>query len=173
MAKIETVIKEAIARGARRQVRVVVMPLRREVFRLRRKVVGLHGSLTALRRSAAGWERMRQAAPPIPQVSEEEAKSARLSPRLIQSLRKRLGLSQVALARVAGVTAPAVAHWEAGESAPTGQNRGTLVGLRKVGKREVKELLARRVKERASRKPRTIRRRRPGRLRRRSRRAKR
>ena len=63
MAKIETAIREAIARGARRQVRPVVLSLRREVFRLRRKVAQLHGALTALRRLAVGWERMMAAAP--------------------------------------------------------------------------------------------------------------
>jgi len=50
-----------------------------------------------------------------------------------------------------GVSAPAVAHWEAGESTPKGPNRAALVALRKVGKREVKTLLARRTKETASR----------------------
>src|SRR5713226_8869924 len=143
-------MKEAIARGARRQVRVLVQPLRREVVRLRRKMGELQGTLTTLRRSAAGWKRLMEAAPPLPQVSEEEAKAARLSPGLVQSLRKRLGLSRMALARLVGVSAPAVAHWEAGESTPTGQNRVTLVALRKVGKREVKELLHR-VKETATR----------------------
>ena len=160
VAKLESVIKEAIARGARRQVRVVVMPLRREVLRLRRKVAEFQGALTTLRRSAAGWERMMEAATLVPPVSEAEAKSARLSPRLIQSLRKRLELSQMALARLVGVSAPAVAHWEAGESTPTGQNRAALVGLRKVGKRDVKELLARRAKEAASRRSHTRKRRR-------------
>jgi hypothetical protein len=61
----------------------------------------------------------------------------------------------MALARLVGVSAPAVAHWEAGDSMPTGQNRVNLVALRRVGKREAKELLARRVKETASRKRRT------------------
>jgi DNA-binding transcriptional regulator YiaG len=102
---------------------------------------------------------MMNAAPPVPPVSEDEAKGARLSPRLVQSLRKRLGLSQMALARLVGVSAPAVAHWEAGNSTPKGQNRAPLVGLRKVGKREVKRLLARRIKETASQKPRPHRRR--------------
>jgi DNA-binding transcriptional regulator YiaG len=165
VTKLETVIKEAIARGARRQVRVVVTPLRREVVRLRRKMTELHTTVTTLRRSAAGWKRLMETARPIPHVSDEEAKAARLSPRLVQSLRKRLGLSQVALGRLVGVSAPAVAHWEAGESTSTGQNRAALVGLRKVGKREVKELLARRVKETASQRPRT-RKRRPKMLRR-------
>jgi DNA-binding transcriptional regulator YiaG len=111
--------------------------------------------LTVLRRDAVSWKRHMAASLAIPQVSEEDAKAARLSPRLIQSLRKRLGLSQTALARLVGVSAPAVAHWVAGDSMPTGQNRITLVALRRVGKREVKELLARRVKETASRRPRT------------------
>src|SRR5712692_10161296 len=127
------------------------MPLRREVVRLRRKMVELQATLTTLRRSANGWKRFMEASPAIPHVSEEEAKAARLSPRLIASLRRRLGLSQVALARAVGVSAPAVAHWEAGASTPTGQNRMNLVALRKVGKREVKELLGGRAKETASR----------------------
>ena len=151
MAKLDAVIKESIAKGARRQIRVALLPLRREVVRLRRRVAELEGTLTTLRRSAAGWRRIMEAAPPVPPVSEEEAKSARLSPRLIHSLRKRLGLSQTALARLVGVSAPTVAHWEAGNSTPTGQNRAAFVGLRKVRKRDVKELLARRVKETASR----------------------
>ena len=150
MAKLETVIKEAIARGARRQVRVVVTPLRREVVRLRKKVTDLHATVTTLRRSAVGWKRLMEAAPAIPQVSEEDAKAARLSPRLIASLRRRLGLSQMAMARLVGVSAPAVAHWEAGASTVTGQNRANLVALRRVGKREVKELLVRRAKETVS-----------------------
>src|SRR5215470_6823599 len=75
VAKLEAVIREAIARGARRQVRVVVTPLRR-------KMGELHGELMTLRRSAAGWKRLVEAAPAIPHVSEEDAKAARLSPRL-------------------------------------------------------------------------------------------
>ncbi len=93
MAKLETVIKEAIARGARRQVRVLVLPLRREVLRRRRRVGELQSTLTTLRRSAAGWKRLMEAAPTVLHVSEEEAKAARFSPRLVQSLRRRLGLS--------------------------------------------------------------------------------
>ncbi len=158
MAKLEAAMKEAIARGARKQVRHGVLPLRREVLRLRRKVREAQPWLTRLRQSAAGWERMMNAAPPVPTVSEDQAKAARLSPRLVQSLRKRLGLSQMTLGRLVGVSAPAVAHWEAGNSTPRGQNRVALVGLRKVGKREINALLARRVKQAPSQKARPRRR---------------
>jgi DNA-binding transcriptional regulator YiaG len=160
LAKLETVIKEAIARGARRQLRLVATPLRREVVRLRRKVAELHGTVTTLRRSAASWKRVMDASPLTPPVSEEEAKAARLSAGLIESLRKRLDLSQTGLARLVGVSGTAVAHWEAGTSTPVGKNRVSLVALRKLGKREVKELLARRAKETASRTTHTRKRRR-------------
>jgi DNA-binding transcriptional regulator YiaG len=155
VAHLESVIKETIARGARRQVRVAITPIRRELLRLRKKVTELQATMMTLRQSANGWKRLMNASPVIPQVSEEDAKAARLSPRLIATLRKRLGLSQTALARLVGVSAPAVAHWEAGNSVPTGQNRVSVVALRRVGKREIKELLARRVKETASRTRRT------------------
>ena len=154
MAMLETVMKEAIARGARKQVRLVVLPLRREVFRLRKRMADLQASVLTLRQGANGWKRFMAAAPTMPQVSEEDAKAARLSPRLIRTLRKRLALSQAALARLVGVSAPAVAHWEAGESMPAGKNRASLVALRKVGKREVKDLIARQVKGKTARKSR-------------------
>lgn len=153
MANLESAIKEAIARGARRQVRQVLTPLRRDLRRLRKKVTELQATVATLHRSASSWKRMMEAAPSIPQVSAEEAKAARLSPRLIASLRKRLGLSQTALARLVGVSAPAVAHWEAGSSMPAGKNRVNLVALRKTRKREIKEMLARRSKETPSRRP--------------------
>ena len=153
MAKLESVFRDTIARGTRRQVRLRVLPMRREVLRLRRRLTEVERTLTTLRRSAALWERRMNDGPPVA-VSEDEARSARLSPRLVQSLRKRLGMSQMALARLVGVSAPAVAHWEAGNSAPKGPHRAALVGLRRVGKREAKALLAQRIQKMASRKPR-------------------
>jgi len=56
---------------------------------------------------------------------------------------------------VGGRERTAVAHWAAGDSVPTGQNSMDPVALRRVGKREAKELLARRVKEMVSRRRRT------------------
>jgi len=66
----------------------------------------------------------------------------RLSPLLIKKLRARLGISQGQLARLVGVSGPAVAFWEQGKSRPEGQNRAALVALRGVGRREVKRMLA-------------------------------
>jgi hypothetical protein len=55
-----------------------------------------------VRRTAAAWERPMDGGPPVRPVSEEEAKSVRPSPGLVRSLRARLGLSQLDLARLIG-----------------------------------------------------------------------
>lgn len=142
MAKIETAIKEAIRRGARRHVREATTPLRRELRRLRRVVATVRRELRSVRDVAAQWQRMAQATPWRPDVSEAEMRGARLSPRLVRKLRARLGLSQTGLARLAGVSTAAVTQWERGRSVPSGQNRRALVALRKLGRRDVKRLLA-------------------------------
>jgi DNA-binding transcriptional regulator YiaG len=142
VAKIESAIKEAILRGARRQVRAITTPLRREVRRLRLTVGQLRRDLSAWRDVARQWQRMSRSAAWKPEVSDAELKTSRLSPRLIQKLRVRLALSQAALARLAGVSPGAVVQWERGRSIPSGPNRKSLVALRKLGRRDAKRLLA-------------------------------
>lgn len=143
MPKIEAAIKEAITRGTGRQVRQVVRPLRRGLLRLRQAVGQLRRDLKTLRQVATQWQRVVERTPLTPQVSEEEAKAARLSPRLIQRLRNRLRLSQTALSQLLGVNRATVARWELGLSAPSSTHRMAVVALRKVGRKEVKDLLAR------------------------------
>src|SRR4029453_91522 len=67
----------------------------------------------------------------------------RLSPRLIQKLRARLGVSQVALARLVGVTGAAGGQWEHGRASPAGERRRAGIALRGLGRREVNRLLER------------------------------
>jgi DNA-binding transcriptional regulator YiaG len=71
----------------------------------------------------------------------EEIKNSRFSPGLIQSLRKRLGITQKELAILAGVTVGAAHLWETGKFLPSGEKRGAIVALRKLRRREVRELL--------------------------------
>jgi DNA-binding transcriptional regulator YiaG len=142
VAKIETAIRDAIARGARRQVRSAATPLRREVRRLRHAVRELRAQVAALREAARRWEESHAGHRWQPAVSDAEARAARLSPRLVRKLRLRLALSQAAVARLVGVSPAAVVQWEQGRAAPSGKNRAALVGLRRVGRRQAKRLLA-------------------------------
>jgi DNA-binding transcriptional regulator YiaG len=142
VAKIETAIRDAIVRGARKQIRQVASPLRREVRRLRQALRVLRVELSGVRDVAAQWQRAAQSKPWQPDVTDQESRTARLSPRLVRKLRTRLALSQALLSRLVGVSAAAVVQWERGRSTPSGRNRKALVALRKLGRRDVKRLLA-------------------------------
>ena len=142
MAKIEMAIRDAIARGARKQVRRAASPLRRDVRRLRQAVRELRAKVAALHEVAARWNESHAGRGWQSAVSEEEARAARLSPRLVRKLRQRLGVSQAAVARLVGVSPAAVVQWEQGRATPSGKNRAALVGLRRVGRRQAKRLLA-------------------------------
>ncbi|MGH7322099.1 MAG: helix-turn-helix domain-containing protein [Candidatus Rokuibacteriota bacterium] len=164
MAKIEAAIRDAILRGARRQIRLVAVPLRREARRLRQAVLQLRRDVSALRAVAAQWRRAIRTTRWTPDVSEDEVRIARLSPGLVRKLRERLGLSQAELSRLVGVSAGAVVQWEAGRSAPAGRNRRALIALRKVGRRDVKLALATMANPSANGKSRARRKRRPTRV---------
>ena len=142
MAKIEMAIRDAIARGARKHVRSAAAPLRRDVRRLRQAVRELRAQITVLREVAARWAEANAGRGFQPGVSEEEARAARLSPGLIRKLRVRLALSQAAVARMVGVSPAAVVQWEQGRATPAGRNRAALVGLRRLGRRQAKRVLA-------------------------------
>jgi transcriptional regulator with XRE-family HTH domain len=60
---------------------------------------------------------------------------------LLQSLRKRLGITQKELAILAGVSVGAAHLWETGKFRPKDTKRSVLVALRKLNRREVRELL--------------------------------
>jgi DNA-binding transcriptional regulator YiaG len=143
VAKIEVAIKDAILRGAKRQIRIVSLPVRREVRRLRRVVGQLRRDVASLRDAAAEWQRVARATPWRPEIAEDEVKASRLSPRLVRTLRARLGLTQAALSRLVGVSPAAVVQWERGRAAPAGANRRALIALRKLGRRDVRRLLTR------------------------------
>jgi len=141
MGKVGSIIKSEIIRLAKREMRKVSVPLGRDVRLLKNTVSQLRKSVLSLERFAAHQQKelskreIRLEAPP------EEIKQSRFSPGLIQRLRKRLGITQKELAILAGVTVGAAHLWETGKFLPSGEKRGAIVALRKLRRREVRELL--------------------------------
>jgi len=142
MPMLEQVLKAEIIRLAKKQIRAVCGPLARDVRELKRRVSHLNKTVGALDKMRAALEAKRAAEGTKLEAPAEQVKAARLSPLLIKKLRTRLGISQGQLARLVGVSGPAVAHWELGRSRPQGSNKAALVALRGVGRREVKRMLA-------------------------------
>ena len=142
MGKVESSIKSEILRLAKREVRGVYLPLRREVRAMRLRLSGLSKSFALLDRVAKEKLRQDESKKFQLEASTEEVKISRFTPARIRNLRKKLGLSQRELALLAGVTIGAIGLWEKGKFRPAMNKKAILVGLRKLGKRDVKKLLA-------------------------------
>ena len=141
MGKVEEAVRSAIMRVVNRELRGSVVPLTRDVRELKRVVASLARSVAQLEKMAAEQARTAQQELSRLEAPEEEVETARFSPRLIGALRRRLKLTQGELGAVLGVSANSVQAWETGRSAPRGANRASLVALRKLGRREVKQIL--------------------------------
>jgi DNA-binding transcriptional regulator YiaG len=141
MGRVEEAVRSEIMRLVRRELRSVVLPLGKEVRQLKRGMGWLNKSVAGLERVVAAQVREAEARRDRLEVSEEEARTARLSGRLIRALRTRLGISQGQLAVLVGVSTGAVTQWEQGMISPRGQHRATLVALRKLGRRDARRML--------------------------------
>ena len=147
MGKLEGIIKSEIVRLAKREVRKISVPLGKDVRLLKNTVSQLRKMVSALERFAARQEsKLKEERTPL-EATPEEVKESRFSPRLIRSLRKRLGITQKELAILAGVTIGAIHQWESGIFVPRVQKKSVLVALRKLSRREVRELLQEKASE--------------------------
>ena len=140
MAKLESIIKSEIQRLAKREVRSVFLPLRRDVWGMKLKLSKLIKSFTVLDRLAKEISKVKSAEPKLA-ASPEEVKASRITPERIRSLRKKLGISQRELGVLVGATIGAVLSWEKGKFKPKGEKKAALVALRKLRKRDVKKML--------------------------------
>jgi DNA-binding transcriptional regulator YiaG len=143
MPNLATVLKAEITRLSRRVLRPFYVPIKRDVAALKRALAEQKRLVARLAKDNARLVadlNARLAAPPS--LSEKELWGARISPKLILSRRKRLGLSRVAFAKLLGVSGGAVVAWEGGRSKPRAAAKAALVAIRKLGKREARHRLA-------------------------------
>jgi DNA-binding transcriptional regulator YiaG len=141
MGKLEGMIKSEIVRLAKREIRKIARPLSRDVRSMRSTVSQLRKTVLALQRLTARQESESRKEKVLLEAAPEEVKKSRFSPRLIHTLRKRLGITQKEMATLTGVTVGAIYQWEQGMFEPRGQKKGMLVALRRLGRREVRKLL--------------------------------
>lgn len=141
MAKFESIIKSEIVRLARREVRKIALPLRKDFYSMRKIISQLRRAVLTLQRiTSAQQKELEKRKVPL-EAEPEEVKIARFSPRLIRSLRRRLRITQKELALLTGVTVGAIHQWESGQFKPGLPKRAIMVALRRLGRREVRKLL--------------------------------
>jgi DNA-binding transcriptional regulator YiaG len=142
MGKIETVLKSEISRLARREAKALMSKQVDELRRLRKRVSSLERELRGVKAARAQEQAKRKVTTAVATAAGDEGPTIRLSPRLIRSLRGRLGISQAELAKLVGVSAVAVGNWELGKSKPRDESKAKIAALRSLGRREARRLLA-------------------------------
>ena len=141
MSNIATVLKEEISRISRKEIKKETATLKKsstsyrsEIAALKRRVQELERQL---RRASRGGE------PAVPAAANEDsvAPGTRFSARSMASQRKRLGLSAAECGLLIGASAQSVYNWEEGKARPRAQHLPAIYALRKLGRRQAKEIL--------------------------------
>lgn len=132
MPSIASVLKSEIIRLARKEVKL-------EVAHLRKQVTAHRSALAALKRQVAEVDRRAKQgirsvkAPSKPAADGDLA--ARFSAKGLKTLRAKLGLSAADFGRLAGVSGQSIYNWEAGKAKPQKAQLAALQPLRSMGKR--------------------------------------
>ena len=141
MANIGTVLKEEIARVARKQQRAELAHLKKSVAQYRSQIAQLKRRMQALEQQVRKQARSAGRAAPAAQ-DEDEGPSLRFSAKGLAAQRQRLGLSAASVAKILGVSALSVYKWESGKTRPRARQLEAIASLRKMGKREAMARLA-------------------------------
>lgn len=133
MSSFAQQLKSEVGRLAKKEVRAETVALK--------KTTSQHRSeLAALKRRVAALEVLvrklsRTSASPRQAQAEDDAPNLRFRAGGFASLRKKLELSAHDMARLLGVSAQSVYHWETGKSRPRASQLQAIAGVRKMGKR--------------------------------------
>ncbi len=141
MSNVASVLKEEIARVARKEVR-------RETAALKKASAAYRSEIAALKRRVLEIERqLKQAAKrarPSARVAANEdfvSPGTRFSARSMASQRRRLGLSAAECGLLIGASAQSIYNWEEGKARPRAQHLPAIFALRNLGRREANEIL--------------------------------
>lgn len=135
MPNLGVVLKQEIARLARREARPMTEPVRKAVAQHRRTIASLKEQVAKLERQVALLQRQRLGATPAASSAPSGGK-LRFRAGGLKAHRSRLGLSAADYGKLVGVTAQSVYNWERGDAAPRGEQLARVAALRSIGKRE-------------------------------------
>lgn len=141
MPNIASVLKEEIARVARKEVRGETQQLKKASAQYRADIAALKRRIAELEKrvNRLGKGGGKQAAVA---VGEETAGGFRFSASGLLAQRKRLGLSAADAGTLLGVSGQSVYKWEHGKARPRASQFAAISALRGMSKKEAAERLA-------------------------------
>ncbi len=142
MPNLAVVLKDEVARLARKEIRKQTAPLQKASAQYRRDIAALKRKAAGLERQVAALEKT-VALIPVPETPPvEEGARLRFTAKGLRSQRKRLGLSAGQYGKLVGVTAQSIYNWEREVAHPRPSQIAKLAPLRSIGKKEAKAKLA-------------------------------
>ena len=135
MPNIASVLKEEIARVARKEVRGETQRLKKASAQYRSDIAALKRELAALRQQLGRLNKMQSKKPQLISVDEPQS-SLGFSAKGFAAQRQRLGLSASALATLLGISGQSVYKWEKSKARPRASQLPAIAGLRTMGKKE-------------------------------------
>ena len=146
MPNIASLLKEEIARVARKQLRTETESLKKASSQYRGDIAGLKRRIQALeqqikRLQKTGGSGRASTAAAAADADEGDGRQIRYSAKSLASQRKRLGLSAAALARILDVSALSIYKWESGTTRPRRKQIEAIAQLRGMGRRDAQRKL--------------------------------
>jgi DNA-binding transcriptional regulator YiaG len=141
MPNLAATIKEEICRLARKEIRAQMGTTRKAAAQHRREIARLKRLLQDQEKKIARLASQQRSAGETAGGEEADPESFRFSPRSVQAQRRRLKLSAQEFARLVGVSAQTIYHWEQGKGRPRAAQFAALVALRRIGRREARNRL--------------------------------
>jgi DNA-binding transcriptional regulator YiaG len=141
MPNIASILKDEIARVARKAVRSEIAGLKKAVVTHRTEIAALKRRAQALEQELRRVAKASAKAAPVV-ADEEAAPPPRFSAKGLGSQRKRLALSAAECGLLVGASGQSVYNWESGKARPQAKHLSALATLKTLGKKEVAARLA-------------------------------
>ena len=141
MSNVASVLKEEIARVARKEIRRETSLLKKASTTYRSEIAALKRRVLELERQLSRVGKGGRPSEAVAANDEMTSRRTRFSARSMAAQRQRLGLSAAECGLLIGASAQSVYNWEEGKARPRAQHLPAIFAMRRLGRRQANEIL--------------------------------
>jgi DNA-binding transcriptional regulator YiaG len=141
MSNVASVLKEEIARVARKEIRRETSSLKKSSTAYRSEIAALKRRVLELELQLRRGGRARQSPPPPAANEDFVSPGTRFSAKSMAAQRRRLRLSAAECGLLVGASAQSIYNWEEGKVRPRARHLPAIYALRNLGRRQANEIL--------------------------------
>ena len=141
MSNVASVLKDEIARVARKEIRRENSTLKKASTIHRSEIAALKRRVLELERRLGRLGRAGESAKPTAANEDSVSAGTRFSGKSMAAQRRRLGLSAAECGLLIGASSQSIYNWEEGKARPRAQHLPAIFALRNLGRRQASEIL--------------------------------